>query len=85
MTDNSRHQPPADYIWPEGFYPIYPEHGLNLLAAEKYIESQKRRARWEAWNREHPWNWRTQWRTHLISAALLLGVSLIVTLFGLVF
>ncbi len=84
MSDDSRNQPPAGYIWPEGFYPIYQEPGLNLLAAEKYVESQKRRARWEAWNREHPWNWRTEWRTNLLGIAILLGVSVIATLVGLV-
>ncbi len=84
MSDYSRNKPPAGYIWPEGFYPIYQEHGLNLLAAEKYVESQKRRARWEAWNREHPWNWRTEWRTNLLGIAILLGVSVIATLVGLV-
>lgn len=87
MTDNTNNQPPAGYIWPSGFYPIYPDntvegHGLNLLAAEKYIESQKRRAWWEAWSRDHPWNWRTEWRTNLIGIAILLAISIVVTLFS---
>lgn len=46
MADNVTGQPPAGYIWPQGFYPIYKEHDLNLLAAEKYVEQQKSNAYW---------------------------------------
>lgn len=84
MTDNN--QPPAGYIWPSGFYPIYPDntvdgHSLNLLAAEKYVEQQKKNEYWARWHREHPWNWRTEWRMNLVGIALLLVVSFIVMLF----
>ena len=83
MTDNGPmgRQPPAGYIWPSGFYPIYQEHSLNLLAAEKYVEQQKGNAYWAQWRREHPWNWRTEWRMNLVGIALLLVVSFIVMLF----
>lgn len=77
---NANNQPPAGYIWPQGFYPVYREHGLNLLAAEKYVEEQKNRAYWAQWRREHPWNWRTEWRANVIGIAILLALSLIVML-----
>lgn len=53
MADNDNNQPPAGYIWPSGFYPIYQDHGLNLLAAEKYVEGQRRRQQSQEWVREY--------------------------------
>ena len=82
FDNNSNHnQPPAGFIWPSGFYPIYTQHSLNLLAAEKYVEEQKMLAKRAEWNREHPWNWRTEWRMNLVGIALLLVLSFIVMLF----
>jgi len=81
MADNVTNQPPAGYIWPQGFYPIYKEHDLNLLAAEKYVEQQKSNAYWAQWHREHPWNWRTEWRMNLVGIAILLTLSFIAMLF----
>lgn len=81
MTDQANNQPPAGYIWPQGFYPIYREHDLNLLAAEKYVQQQKDNEYWSRWRREHPWNWRTEWRTNLLAIALLIVVSLFAMLF----
>jgi hypothetical protein len=74
-------QPPAGYIWPPGFYPIYTQHSLNLLAAERYVEEQQRLAERDQWNREHPWSMYGGWRGMLASAVLWIIVGIIVVLF----
>lgn len=71
--NNGTNQPPAGYIWPTGYYPMHGNnHSANLIGAELYIQGQQRKAQQREWAREHPWNWRTQWRFNLAVIAIFL-------------